>query len=168
MSFKTLHDKAQDYVFNHTWLLHALAYPMRAEQKIFEMIFRKHIENKTSCVFTMPDTIFGGRAFGKSTLILKLANTYHLPVYVYYVSRRELLQEECARMGYTVDVYDATAMYLSVCKPSDDKKVILVDEPATLGQIQTQFFDTNFIPIGFAHEDKTLHAKQPFGCYEIR
>lgn len=61
---------AEDYVRANKHLMELLTYSQRVEQKIFEKILHKYIKDKKSCIYCMPDTLFGGRGFGKSYLAL--------------------------------------------------------------------------------------------------
>ena len=85
---------AEDYVRANKHLMELLTYSQRVEQKIFEKILHKYIKDKKSCIYCMPDTLFGGRGFGKSYLVLKLASEYNLPVVVNIESRAEQLRQE--------------------------------------------------------------------------
>lgn len=106
---------AEDYVLANKHLMELLTYSQRVEQKIFEKILHKNIKDKKSCIYCMPNTLFGGRGFGKSYLVLKLASEYNLPVVVNIESRAEQLRQDSKRY---VRVYDPRGFEFEITVPN--------------------------------------------------
>ena len=160
---------AEDYVQSNKHLMTLLTCSQRVEQKIFEEILSKNIKNKKSCIYCMPDTIFGGRGFGKSYLILKLASEYNLPIIVNIESRAEQLRQDSRRFGFgEVNVIKMrTVNSLRGRRELMPAKVVLVDEPLSLDAV-AELCEYGLIPIGFAMNTNTLKSGSFIQHYEMR
>lgn len=160
---------AEDYVLANKHLMELLTYSQRVEQKIFEKILHKNIKDKKSCIYCMPNTLFGGRGFGKSYLVLKLASEYNLPVVVNIESRAEQLRQDSKRYGFSeVDVVTMrTIQFLRGHKEFTPSKVVLVDEPLRLEDAAI-LCEYGYIPIGFAINTNTLKSCSFIQHYEMR